>query len=498
MKVNTVSPEIIFITSPNNWMVNHPPFYYMALAAWLEREGHSCEIIDEKIGMNLLLMLSERHRKQHIFNKILSKIRILNPRYIGIGAFVTDYNIVIELAREIKQRFDIPIIVGNAHATISPQDFIFEGSPIDFAVIGEGEITLTELLDTLNAKSNTDKVNGLAFLRDGQIYFTAKRALIQDLSVLPRPAYHKINMQYYLKPRLYLIRLIPISGIAIYTGRGCPFQCEFCCSSLIWKSHDKVKFVRTMPLDKVIEELDFLKKEYAIHGFYILDDTFAMDKERAYDFCRKLIKSDLDLIWAAETRVNLIDEEMVKLMKESGCIQLDFGVESGSQKLLDGIRKGITIAEIKRAFKICNRNGVRTFANMLLNLPGETEEDIKDDIRLIEEINPNVASFQITIPYPGTAIYEKHIWPKPAKEEYVLFSNRYVGVERFRMAFHNLNLQKILKDLATKYEKADPGYFLRCGRLRNKVFHSGKWLSYLKEGAQFFILQKLNRVIRGF
>lgn len=491
--MGTNKTDIVFITSPNNWLSNHPPYFYMALTAWLEREGYNCEIIDEKIFWNPFLIISEKLRNKTILRKVISKIKRLRPRYIGLGAFTTDYNIVMEMAKEIKNNFNIPIIVGNVHATISPKDFIYRGSPIDYAVIGEGEITLTELIDTLNRKGDVSRVNGLAYLKNNEVHFTPKRALIQDLKVLPMPAYHKINMEYYIRPRLYLIRFVPVVGISIYTGRGCPFQCEFCAANLIWKSHDKIKFVRTRPIDYVIEELTFLKKNYNIHAFYILDDTFTLDKERTCEFCRKLIKSNLGLIWATETRVELIDEDMIKLMKKSGCIQIDFGVESASQRLLDKVRKGITIEEVKYAFKLCNENGIRTFATMLLNLPTETEEDLENNEILLREIKPTVASFQITSPYLGTALYEKYIFPKLNKDEYNLFKDRYTDVERLRMASHNLSFQKILQDLTPKYHRADPGYFIKCKQFRRKVFKSKRIISYFRESIQYIILQKLQQ-----
>ncbi len=486
MKAQT---DIVFIVSPNNWSSYHPPFYFMALAAWLEREGYNCEIIDEKVSWNLLLIISEEIRNKAITRRAINKIKKFKPRYIGLAAFITDYNVVMEMAREIKKTFNIPIIIGNAQVTVSPKDFIYEGSPIDYAVVGEGEITLTELITTLGRKGDIRQVNGLAYLDNGKAYFTPKRALISDLNVLPMPAYHKINMKYYTQPRLYLIRYVPVSGIAIYTGRGCPFQCEFCCSNLIWKSHDNIKFVRTKSIDMVIEELRFLKRKFRIQVFYILDDTFTISKERTLQFCHKLIESNLSLLWGAETRVNLMDEDMIKLMKESGCIQLDFGVESGSKKLLDKIKKGITTEEISRAFKLCKENGIRTFANMLLNLPEETEQDLRESERLLDEIEPTVASFAVTVPYPGTALYEKYIPQKPSKEEYNLFRN--AETNRFRMAAHHLRFQEVLKALQREYEITNPEYFLRSQKLRKKVFKSAKILNYFKESLQFIVLQKL-------
>jgi radical SAM superfamily enzyme YgiQ (UPF0313 family) len=358
----------------------------------------------------------------------------------------------MKLAHEIKKNKDITIIMGNVHATLMPQDFIFKNSPVDYVVIGEGELTASELIKNLESGKELSDTKGLAYLKDGKYFQTEKRALIDDLSILPRPCYEKINMDFYLTPTKSIIRNLYLSAVTLHTGRGCAYKCEFCAANTVW-NQNVGKCVRYRPIDNVIDEIEYLKNTYDIDAFYILDDTFTLHKERVYEFCAKLKSKKLDLIWGAETRVNLIDEKMVRTMKDAGCIQLDFGVESGSQKMLDKIKKGQTVEDIKNAFEICRKNGVRTFANMLANLPGESEDDLLKSEKIMDEIKATRYSVGITTPYPGTPIYQKYTDPKLSRDEYpLLLDNRLHASERFRMAAHNLDLNKILLRWSFKYK----------------------------------------------
>lgn len=454
-KVNgKMKTEVCFVVTPNNWNSQHMPYYYMALSAWLEREGITNEIIDIKRKHDFLIYYDLTGKyKRYVFKRILDKLLFFRPRFVGIACFTTDYYDVMFLANEIKKVLDCIIIVGNAHATLKPDDLIYPGSPIDFVVVGEGELTLTELIKTIKSNGDVSMVSGIAYLKDGKFHFTGKRTLIEDLSVLPMFNYEKLDMDFYLKPKSDLIRRLMIRGVAIYTGRGCPYNCEFCASSTVWKMNDySKKFVRHRPVQDVIKEIVYLKRKYDIDGFYIMDDTFTLNKNWVYEFCNELNKLNLNLIWGSETRVNLIDEDLIVAMKKAGCIQLDFGVESGSQDRLNDIKKGITVEKTREVFALCRKHGIRTFANMLINLPNETEHDIKLSEQLMDEIKADEYGFNITTPYIGTAIYEKYVNPKLTNKEYDIYNKSCEKLkERFKMAKHTLDLENILKNWNKKY-----------------------------------------------
>ena len=197
-------------------------------------------------------------------------------------------------------------------------------------------------------------------------------------------------------------------------------------------------------MNVVIEELEILQDKYGFDFFYIMDDTFGIKEKDIYSFCEAYRKSGLRMLWGATTRANCIqNERVVKAMKGAGCIQLDFGVETGSPKLLKLIHKGVTINQITRAFSLCNANGVRTFANILINLPEETEEDLVLTQELLKKIKPAYISIGVTQPYPGTEFYRKFLNVPVTKNDYHKFS-RLNPPDEYRMSEHRLNFKQLM------------------------------------------------------
>ena len=434
--------DILFIVSPSNARTPYMPFYFLYLAGYLEKHGFVVDIIDP-----------HNRNASANYDFIISEVKRQRPRYIGIAAFVTDYDAITKLANTIKKYSSAKVLVGNAQPSIAPQDFLYEDSPFDIVVRGEGELTLKQLLSEYDDAGDNSHINGIAYMEKGSIKITANRKLM-DLSECGMPAYHKIDMNWYAKPSKYIIRRLLASCAVIYIGRGCPFKCAFCASNSVWQTNDKTKtnsVVRNRPINSVIEELTILQDKYKFDFFYIMDDTFGIKEKDIYDFCEAYRKSGLKMLWGATTRGSCIQsEEIVKAMKDAGCIQLDFGVETGSPKLLKLINKGVTINQTIRAFSLCNANGVRTFANILLNLPEETEEDLVLTQELLEKIKPSWISTGVTQPYPGTECYAKFLNVPVTKEDYHKFS-RLSPPDEYRMSKHKLNLNKLLLSWELKY-----------------------------------------------
>ncbi len=464
--------DILFVVSLANANSEYMPFYYLYLAGYLEKHGFSVEIANP-------------HEKsdEGNTNAILQAIKTKQPRFIGLASFVTDYQLVVGLAERIRKETKAPILVGNAHPSIAPEDFLYANGPFDIVVRGEGELTVKQILSEYG-QTDLEKIKGIAYLHNGVVRNTAKRELM-DLAECGMPAYHKIDINWYKKVSKLIVRRLATIGLPIYTGRGCPFGCTFCASNTVWNTNERspgVSLVRKRPLAMVLAELRLLQDQYGFDFFYILDDTFGIRKNDIMEFCEAYKKSGLVMLWAAETRVNCIDDEsIVRLLKESGCIHLDFGVESGSPKVLKKIRKGIRIEEIKRAFELCRRHGLRTFANILLNLPDETEEDLALTAALLQEIKPTYISVGATQPYPGTPLYEALGYKIP-KEEYGKLV-RTVPSENFRLAAHKLNLDKLVFSWQVKYgsltffEKsifqAGVSYWLKVLKSKNRLKYLG-------------------------
>lgn len=465
--------DILFVVSPSNARSEYMPFYFLYLAGYLEKHGFRTDIIDpheKNIDTN--------------YDIIIREIKAKKPRYVGLAAFVTDYNVITELAKTIKKYLNVKILVGNAHPSVAPEDFLYEGSPFDIVVRGEGELTLKQFLLEYDETKDNSHIKGIAYLEKGIIKINPNREFM-NLSECGMPAYHKLDMNWYTKPSKYLIRRLPASCAVIYTGRGCPYKCVFCASNSVWQANDKTKenpIVRKRPAFAVIEELSVLQNKYHFDFFYILDDTFGIKENDIYEFCEAYRKSGLKMLWGAETRSNSIrNEEIIRTMKDAGCIQLDFGVETGSPKLLKIIRKGVTVDQTILAFSLCKANGVRTFANILLNLPEETEEDLTLTHELLAKIKPTYTSVGVTQPYPGTECYTKFLSAPITKEEYHNL-NRLNPPEEYRMSKHRLNSQKLLLNWQLKYGIYTPletNMFRADGRYWSKIIKSHRRWAYL-------------------
>jgi len=435
--------DLLLICSPAHALSMHMPYYFLFIAGFLEKFGFTVEIANP-------------HFKNECENvsSILKQVASRNLRYIGMASFCTDYNVVCDLAKKIKEISSASILVGNAQPSISPEDFLYEGSPFDIVVKGEGEETVRELLSSDGSQESLRQISGLAFLdTDGGVVVNTPKRRLMDLAQLAMPAYHLINMDWYLRPTKHLIRRLVTVSAVVYTGRGCPYDCSFCASNVVWATNERASgssMVRSRPLDAVVNELRLLQDVYGFDFFYILDDTFGLKESLIAEFCDAYRNSGLRMLWGAETRANCIRKpEVVQMLKDAGCIQLDFGVESGSPEMLKSVNKKIKLEHIHRAFDLCREKGVRTFANLLLNLPGETQDDIALSEELLKRIRPTYTSIGLTQPYPGTPMY-KSLGLKIDKGDYHLLNREY-PVEEFRLCKHRLSLPKLLVSWRIRY-----------------------------------------------
>ena len=446
------------------------PFYFLYLAGYLKKEGFSCGIFNEPV----------KDEGDYI-KAVLEHIKTIVPRFVGLASFVTDYEQTLTLAERIKRETNIPVIVGNAHPSICPEDFIYPSSPFDIAVLGEGEITLKEIL----AGNPLDEIHGIAYQMNGCMKITEKRE-VMDLKDCGMPAYHKINIEWYTRPTKYIISRIPASVAVIYTGRGCPFKCVFCAANTVWQANKYTnhRLVRKRPIEHVIEELTLLEKCHGFDFFCILDDTFGITADEVREFCLAYKRSGLTMLWIAETRVNgaiFRDELLLAMMKDAGCIQINLGVETGSPRLLKVIQKGITTEQIVNAFEMCRKHGIRTLANVLVNLPTETEEDVCMTEKLLDLIKPTFVSLGVTQPYPGTLCFEKYLQKPVEKAEYKNL-NRISPSSDYRMAAHVLPLHDLLYRLQFKYNVCAPvemSVFQTDARYWKKIIGSPRRLQYV-------------------
>jgi anaerobic magnesium-protoporphyrin IX monomethyl ester cyclase len=315
-----------------------------------------------------------------------------HPDIVGFSAMTHEICNAASWAAEIKRLFpEALIIIGGVHATVAAESTLAEFPVFDLAVIGEGEYTLREIADcrsairVLNVQILRD-VKGIAWREDGEVRVNQRRDAVADLDSLPIPSYDHIRRD--------------IKAYPILTSRGCPSKCIFCCRIL----GDRL---RVREPRNVVDEIALVQRTHHPDLIEIVDDTFTLPRSRALEICKILIEEGLQekVRWFALSRVSGVDLELFREMRAAGCEKVDFGVESGNEEILKRIRKGITTAHARNAVRAAKEAGLKTGSYFILGHPGETVETIQDTIDLAVELNTDVVSFGIMVPYPGTEVY---------------------------------------------------------------------------------------------
>jgi len=250
------------------------------------------------------------------------------------------------------------------------------------------------------------KTPGLLFKDDGRVTHTGFRPLIENLDKLPFPARH---LTPYKKYSSLLAKRNPVT--TIFTSRGCPFKCSFCA-----RPHLGKKF-RVQSAQRVVDELEECTK-MGIHEFLFYDDTFTVNKQRVMDICQEIVRRKLKIGWDIRTRVDTIDEEMVKQLKKAGCQGIHYGVEAGTEKVLKVLNKNITLKQAKEAFNFTRKHKVPILAYFMIGNPTETKEDIYETFRVARSLNPDYVHMTILTPFPGTEIYLEGLKKGIIKKDY--------------------------------------------------------------------------------
>jgi anaerobic magnesium-protoporphyrin IX monomethyl ester cyclase len=328
------------------------------------------------------------------------------PKVVGIGVLATVRAAALRLAALACDHGAV-VVVGGADPTGRPESYLHHQAdgqqPISVVVIGEGEQTLEELvpllLDGVAAEGRLTEVPGLAFLdSDGNVVTTAPRPHCADLDRLPLPARDLIDVEAYR--RAWQGRHGRFS-LSIIATRGCPYGCTWCQKSVFGRSF------RPRSAEAVAEEMRIIKERYEPDQLRIVDDVMGIDRGWVRAWHNAVLARDAVVPFECLSRVELMDEEIVRLLKEAGCVRIAFGAESGSQKVLDAMKKGTRVEQIGRAADLCRQAGIETYFYLMLGYPGEEWADIRETVKLLKDTRPNQFSSTVAYPLPGTEFYEE-------------------------------------------------------------------------------------------
>jgi radical SAM superfamily enzyme YgiQ (UPF0313 family) len=386
--------EVMFVINPSLWYRAMYPSGIIFLAAYLRQQGITCKIIDSALSQKRIPAKAREDLVLHAIRESKPKIVCFSASHIELAEVVRLNKRILEIDSTVKT------IAGGSQPTYRPEDFLSNG--FDFVCTGEGENTLLDfVLQARNPRPEWTTVKGLAWKNGGKIMHNLHRELMTEPEIdnLPMPAYDLIDRRYF-EINTGLIRGLPLRGAMLLTTRGCPFNCSFCGCNLIFGRR-----LRYKSLVKIEEEIVYLKEKFNIEGLWIIDDTFTINREHVRGVSNILKRHNI--IWGCQSRANTLDEDMIKTMKQCGCKQIDIGVESGSQRVLDDIiQKKITIQQVINAFYLARKYHIRTLANFMIGLPTETPAELEQTRQLAELIRADVYVFAIATPLPGTKLYE--------------------------------------------------------------------------------------------
>jgi len=356
-----------------------PPLGIAYIAAMLEKNGVTVKILDAPA-------LELDHES------VKNEIAEYSPDVIAITSVTPTIASALKTAKISKEACpDAVTVMGGYHPTFTYPE-VLKNDFVDIVVCGEGELTMVDLVDAIENNRDLRNVKGIA-VKD---FKTEPREIIEDLDSIPFPARHLLPMDEYK------ILNMKLTTGTIISGRGCPYKCSFCASSAMHGQKLRLRSAKS-----VVDEMEHLVKDHDIEMVAFMDDTFTINKKRVYEICEAIKERGLDNYWGCTARVDTISEDLLKAMKDAGCITMFLGVESADQQVLNLVNKKTNIEKIKKTFALTKKYGMRTIASVVLGMPGDTKNSIKNTIKFVKLLEPSYAVFSLATPYPGTDFYVK-------------------------------------------------------------------------------------------
>lgn len=394
MRVLLVNPALVpkRLGSYGRFATSVPPTGLCYLASVLRRDGFEVRVYDQ-------------HAARASNDPLMAIVESWRPAVVGFSTLTFVLETVEDASRRIHARFpDTRVVVGNIHATYFPHELLGHGIA-DYVVREEGEVSFLELCRSLRDGREPLGVAGLSLREGGRIVDHPAPPLV-DLETLPYPAWDLLAGYSYdpepmgLKPLRSATQPLPIQG-----SRGCPFACTFCSQETVYRK------VRVRPTESVVDEMEWVHRTYGTEVFGFIDAIFPLSFKQGHAFADDLIRRGLHkkLRWFTETRVDLVDRDLLAHLKEAGLTFIQFGIESGDDDVLaEHMNKRATVEEARRALRWTRELGILTFGLFVVGMPFETRDQILRTIRLAKELDPDIVKFNVAVPFPGSAMWEQY------------------------------------------------------------------------------------------
>lgn len=386
---------------------SQPPLGILYLAAVAEKRGHIVRIIDAD---------AEGYTIHSLIDEICKK----NFDLVGITATSPIFHKAVNLAKELKAKgFRTPILIGGEHLNIFKEEAFFDC--FDYGFFGESDHTFDKFLSIIESNGKDfSSMKGFIYREKGQVIATSPASRTKNLDELSFPAMHLLQHKRYImtfakfKPRPYL---------PIMATRGCPFKCAFCSEPLT------NPYVRFRSPENIVDEIEKWAKEIGITHFFFMDSNLTLKRSQIEGVCHEILRRNLKITFEGWTRANLVDKDILTLMKKTGLIRMSYGIESGDPAVLKIIRKEVSLEDMLNAFKMTDESGIEPACSVMLGLPGDTKASVEQTISFVRNI-PQIlySNFSIANPYPGTEMYN---WALTGKHGLRLLIDDFSGYRRY-------------------------------------------------------------------
>ena len=408
MKIALINPE----ASVNRFDFKRflgEPLGLLYVASMLEHHGHEVKVFDLQMTTNLNLP---------------EEIDYYGLDIVGITSMTANFYKAEKVAKLIRQNSSAFVVLGGVHATFTHNE-LSHHPEFDAYVIGEGEFTMLELVNTLESKDELSKVKGLVYRANGNIFYNKPRPRIDNLDAIPLPARHLVDIPAYIKHK---------ESLSLITTRGCPYSCIFCSNRRLHGTK-----YRQRNIENVMKEIKVMCERYDPPRLNFVDSNFTFNPQHVKKFCHQYVEHGFNPTWSCCARVDNVDKALLELMRDSGCGNIFFGIESGSQRILDMIRKDFKLEQAEKVVKLAKDVGIKVTTSFIIGLPGE-KETIKETIEFAKKLDADTCLFFLITPYPGTYLTEnlEKFGYKIADRDLSHYTGDYPILETKELRIHDL------------------------------------------------------------